>query len=149
MKGIFPTLAVGIQHLPQMATTKPKRLFLSPPHLDGDELELVREAFASNYIAPIGPMVDAFEKEFAAYIGIPHRLALASGTAAIPFALRELGVGPGDKVRASTNTLIGSVSPVTFQGASLVFIVSGQASWNRPGHLSGEGCKLSQRSDRG
>jgi dTDP-4-amino-4,6-dideoxygalactose transaminase len=75
-------------------------------------------------------MVDAFEKEFAAYTGIPHCLALSSGTAATHLALRELGVGPGDSVLASTLTFIGSVSPATFLGASLTFIDSDWTSWN-------------------
>ena len=107
-----------------------KRLFLSPPHIGGEEFELVREAFASNYIAPLGPMVDAFEREFAEYTGIPHCLALASGTAAMHLALRELGVGPGDEVLASTHTFIGSISPVTFLGGSLAFIDADPATWN-------------------
>ncbi|MBI5016604.1 MAG: aminotransferase class I/II-fold pyridoxal phosphate-dependent enzyme [Deltaproteobacteria bacterium] len=108
----------------------PARLFLSPPHLSGEELELVREAFASNYIAPLGPMVDAFEREFAEKFGFGHAVALSSGTAAMHLALRFLGVGPGDEVLASTLTFIGSVSPVTFQGATPVFIDSDKASWN-------------------
>lgn len=106
------------------------RLFLSPPHMGGEEFDLVREAFASNYIAPLGPMVDAFEKDFAAYTGIPHCLALTSGTAAMHLALRHLGIGPGDEVLASTHTFIGSISPVTFQGATLAFIDSDAATWN-------------------
>ncbi|MCW5556024.1 MAG: DegT/DnrJ/EryC1/StrS aminotransferase family protein [Verrucomicrobiae bacterium] len=73
-------------------TMSAPRLFLSPPHMGGEEQELVRQAFASNYIAPLGPMVDAFEREFAEYTGIPHCLALASGTAATHLALRELGL---------------------------------------------------------
>ncbi len=110
--------------------TAPQRLFLSPPHMSGKEADLVREAFASNYIAPLGPMVDAFEREFARYTGIPHCLALSSGTAAMHLALRQLGVGPGDEVIASTLTFIGSVSPATFLGASLVFIDADPTSWN-------------------
>ena len=106
------------------------RIFLSPPHIGVEELKFVEEAFASNYIAPLGPMVDAFEHEFAAYTGIPHCLALASGTAAMHLALRELGVGPGYEVLASTLTHIGSVSPATFLGASVAFIDSDEQSWN-------------------
>jgi dTDP-4-amino-4,6-dideoxygalactose transaminase len=98
--------------------------------MGGEELNFIREAFASNYIAPLGPMVDAFEREFAAYTGIPHCLALVSGTAAMHLALRELGVGPGDEVLASSLTFIGSVTPVTFLGASLVFLDSDRATWN-------------------
>lgn len=92
-------------------------------------MDLIREAFESNYIAPLGPMVDAFEQEFARYVGIGHCLALASGTAAMHLALRELGVKPGDEVLASTLTFIGSISPATFLGASLVFIDSDADSW--------------------
>jgi dTDP-4-amino-4,6-dideoxygalactose transaminase len=114
------------------------RLFLSPPHMSGGELELISEAFASNYIAPLGPMVDAFEQEFAAYTGIPHCLALASGTAAMHLALRELGVGPGDEVLASSHTFIGSISPVTFLGGSLAFIDSDEATWNMDPDLLAE-----------
>ena len=106
------------------------RLFLSPPHMGGREQEFVRQAFASNYIAPLGPMVDAFEKEFAAYVGIPHCLALSSGTSATHLALRHLGLKPGDVVLASTLTFIGSVTPVTFEGATPVFIDCDEATWN-------------------
>jgi dTDP-4-amino-4,6-dideoxygalactose transaminase len=63
--------------------TNLKRIFLSPPHLGGEELDFVQQAFDSNYIAPLGPMVDAFEQEFAEYVGIKHCLALSSGTAAM------------------------------------------------------------------
>jgi len=116
--------------------TPPKgpRLFLSPPHLGGAEALRVAEAFASNYIAPLGPQVDAFEDAFASFTGIPHCLALASGTAAMHLALHCLGpgvgVGPGDVVVASSLTFIGSVSPVRFLGAELVFIDSDRATWN-------------------
>ena len=98
--------------------------------MGGDELVFIREAFASNYIAPLGPMVDAFEREFAACTGISHCLALSSGTAAMHLALRELGVGPGDDVLAPSLTFIGSVTPVTFLGANLVFLDSDRATWN-------------------
>jgi dTDP-4-amino-4,6-dideoxygalactose transaminase len=123
------------------------RLFLSPPHLGDEEFVFVREAFASNYIAPLGPMVDAFESEFAEYTGIPHCLALASGTAAMHLALLELGVGPGDEVLASTHTFIGSVSPVTFLGASLAFIDSDPATWNMDSDLLSE--ELAECAKRG
>ena len=107
-----------------------KRIFLSPPHMGGEEQKLVSEAFASNYIAPLGPMVDAFENEFSVYTGIPHCLALSSGTSATHLALRHLGLKPGDEVMASTLTFIGSVTPVTFEGATPVFIECDEASWN-------------------
>lgn len=107
-----------------------QRIFLSPPHMSGRELDYVREAFESNYIAPIGPMVDSFEKAFSEYIGIKHTVALASGTAAMHLAMRILGVGPGDEVLASTLTFIGSVTPIMFQGARPVFIDADEATWN-------------------
>ncbi len=113
-----------------MLKSKPKRIFLSPPHMGGEELHFVREAFESNYIAPLGPQVDAFEREFAEKIGIQHAVAVSSGTAAMHLALRILGVGPGDEVIASTLTFIGSITPIIFQGATPVFIDSDRFSWN-------------------
>lgn len=98
--------------------------------MSGEELQLVKEAFNSNYIAPIGPMIDRFEAEFADYVGIPHCLCLSSGTAAMHLALCELGVGPGDFVIASSLTFIGSISSVVHLGAELIFIDSDEASWN-------------------
>jgi dTDP-4-amino-4,6-dideoxygalactose transaminase len=92
-------------------------------------------------------MVDAFEQEFAAYTGIPHCLALASGTAAMHLALRELGVGPGDEVIASSLTFIGSVTPATFLGASVVFIDSDESSWNMDVNLLA--AELSECARRG
>ena len=79
------------------------RIILSPPHMSGRELELVADAFASNWIAPLGPHVEAFERELAAGLGPGwHSVALSSGTAAIHLALDLLGVGPGDDVLCST-----------------------------------------------
>lgn len=106
------------------------RLFLSPPHMGGSEEARVAEAFASNYIAPLGPQVDAFETAFAAFTGIPHCLAVSSGTAAMHLALHCLGVGPGDLVLASSLTFIGSVSPVRLLGAEVAFVDSEPGSWN-------------------
>jgi dTDP-4-amino-4,6-dideoxygalactose transaminase len=98
--------------------------------MGGEEMELVRQAFASGYIAPVGPQVSAFEQEFARVMDRGHALAVTSGTAAMHLALRVLGVGPGDVVLASTLTFIGSVTPAVFQGAELVFIDSEASSWN-------------------
>lgn len=106
------------------------RIFLSPPHMGGHELTFVNEAFESNFIAPLGPQVDAFEKEFAEYTGIKHCLALSSGTAAMHLALRYLNINPGDEVFASTLTFIGSVTPIIFEGATPVFIDCSTESWN-------------------
>lgn len=120
------------------------RIFLSPPHLGGDEQSLVQEAFASNYIAPLGPMVDAFEREFSEYTGLPHCVALSSGTAAMHLALRHLGIGSGDVVLASSFTFIGSVSPAVFLGADLRFVDSCPDTWNMDPHVLAEaidGCR--------
>lgn len=127
--------------------SKLKRIFLSPPHMSGKELDFVKEAFASNYIAPLGPQVDAFEKEFAEKIGIAHAAALTSGTAAMHLALRVLSVGPGDEVIAPSFTFIGGVSPVIFQGAKLSFLDSERSSWNMDPDLLAE--ELSFRSKHG
>ena len=110
--------------------TDSSRIYLSPPHMGGQEKAFVEEAFNSNFIAPLGPMVDAFEREMAAYTGIPYCLALNSGTAATHLALRGMGIGPGDVVLASTLTFIGSVTPVIFQGATPIFIDADPATWN-------------------
>ena len=107
-----------------------KRIYLSPPHMSGEEQRFVAETFESNWIAPLGPQVDAFEREFCDRVGISHAVALNSGTAAMHLALRYLGVGPGDEVIAPSLTFIGGVSPVLFQGARPSFIDSDRTSWN-------------------
>jgi dTDP-4-amino-4,6-dideoxygalactose transaminase len=121
-----------------MLKKESKRIFLSPPHMGGEELHFVREAFESNYIAPLGPQVDSFEREFAETVGIRHAVAVSSGTAAMHLALRILAVGPGDEVFASTLTFIGSVTPIVFQGGTPVFIDSDRASWNMDPDLLGQ-----------
>ena len=103
-----------------------------------EELTFIREAFESNYIAPLGPMVDAFEKEFAEKVDMPYAVALSSGTAAMHLALRILGIDKGDEVFASTLTFIGSVTPIVFQGAAPVFIDSDRESWNMDPDLLAE-----------
>ncbi|MHA6643318.1 aminotransferase class I/II-fold pyridoxal phosphate-dependent enzyme [Mesorhizobium sp. A623] len=107
-----------------------EQVLLSTPHMGSTELEFVEEAFRTNWIAPIGPNVDAFERELAENVGVGHAVALNSGTAAIHLALRLLEVGPGDRVFCSTLTFIASVSPILFQGAEPVFIDSEPQSWN-------------------
>jgi dTDP-4-amino-4,6-dideoxygalactose transaminase len=106
------------------------RIYLSPPHMGEAELELVKDAFASNWIAPVGPHVDGFEKEFAEYLGVRHSAALSSGTAAIHLALRLLGVQPGDEVLCSTLTFAASANPIVYEAGTPVFIDSEPASWN-------------------
>jgi len=109
---------------------KEQRIFLSPPHMGGAELAYVREAFESNYIAPVGPQLGAFERRFQEATGFFHCVGVSSGTAAMHLALRGVGVGAGDVVIASSLTFIGSVSPVTFLGAEPVFVDSEASSWN-------------------
>ena len=106
------------------------RIYLSPPHIGEAELELVKDAFASNWIAPLGPHVDAFEREFATYLGIGHAAALSSGTAAIHLALRLLGLRPGEEVICSTFTFAASANPILYEGGVPVFIDSEEATWN-------------------
>ena len=107
-----------------------KRIYLSPPHMTGREMDYIKDAFDSNWIAPLGPHVDAFEKEIAAYAGIKGALALSSGTAAMHLGLMLLGVGPGDTVFCSSLTFSASVNPIVYQGATPVFIDAEPRSWN-------------------
>lgn len=105
-------------------------IFLSPPHMSGFEQQYVAEAFRSNWIAPLGPQVDAFEAEFCEAVGCQNALALSSGTAAIHLALLALGIGAGDEVFVSSFTFSASVNPVRYVGATPVFIDSEERSWN-------------------
>jgi pyridoxal phosphate-dependent aminotransferase EpsN len=98
--------------------------------LGADEFELVREAFATNWIAPLGPHVDAFEREFAALVGSPYAAALSSGTAAIHLSLRMLDLKPGDEVFCSSLTFSASANPILYERARPVFIDSERESWN-------------------
>ncbi|WP_409175032.1 DegT/DnrJ/EryC1/StrS family aminotransferase [Brevibacillus fortis] len=107
-----------------------QRIFLSPPHMGEDERELVADAFASNWIAPLGGHVDAFEQEIAQYVGVKAALAVSSGTAAIHLGLRLAGVAPGDTVFCSSLTFVASANPILYQGATPVFIDSEEGSWN-------------------
>jgi dTDP-4-amino-4,6-dideoxygalactose transaminase len=107
-----------------------RRIYLSPPHMGGEEEGLVRDAFASNWIAPLGPHVDAFEREFCEAVGASHAVALSSGTAALHLALQLVGVRPGDEVFVSTFTFVASVNPIRYLGARPVFIDCDSESWN-------------------
>jgi dTDP-4-amino-4,6-dideoxygalactose transaminase len=107
-----------------------KQILLSTPHMGNDEMEFVGEAFRTNWIAPLGPNVDAFENELAEVVGVEHAVALSSGTAAIHIALLLLDVGPADTVFCSTLTFAASVNPIVYQGATPVLIDSEPDSWN-------------------
>jgi dTDP-4-amino-4,6-dideoxygalactose transaminase len=126
----------------------PPRIYLSAPHMEGLELDLVRDAFATNWIAPLGPHVDAFEREFAARVGSPHAAALSSGTAALHLALRLLPLRPSEEVFVSTLTFSASVNPILYEGGRPVFIDSEQASWNMDPAWLAEGLAERARKSR-
>src|SRR5256885_14348708 len=105
------------------------RVFLSPPHLSGRELDRLREAIESNWVAPLGPQVDAFEQELAEVVAVPHALALSSGSAALHLALIVLGIGPGDEVACSSFTFSSSANAIVYAGAAPVFVDSDEATW--------------------
>lgn len=105
-------------------------ILLSTPHMGDEERAFVASAFDTNWIAPLGPNVDAFEAELAAKVGIGHAAAVSSGTAAIHLALILLGVSQGDQVFCSSLTFAASANPIVYQGAEPVFIDSDEASWN-------------------
>jgi pyridoxal phosphate-dependent aminotransferase EpsN len=106
------------------------RICLSPPHMSGYEQAYIADAFATNWIAPLGPHVDGFEKEIAEYVGISGAAALSSGTAAIHLALKCAGVRRGDVVFCSSLTFSASANPIVYEGATPVFIDSEPESWN-------------------
>jgi dTDP-4-amino-4,6-dideoxygalactose transaminase len=114
------------------------RLYLSPPHMDGDERERLLAAFDSNWITPLGPEVDGFEAELAARSGRSHGAALSSGTAALHLALILTGVGADDEVVVPTLTFAATANAVTYVGAAPVFIDSEFATWNLDPDLLGE-----------
>lgn len=113
-----------------MATPNKKKIYLSSPTMHGREQEYVREAFDSNWVAPLGPNVDQFEKELAAYVGSGYAAALSSGTAAIHLALRLLGIDQGDTVFVSSLTFSASCNPIIYEKATPVFIDSEPDTWN-------------------
>jgi dTDP-4-amino-4,6-dideoxygalactose transaminase len=106
-----------------------KRIYLSPPEVGAAERELLLDAFDSNWIAPLGPHVDAFEREFAEAVGVPYAVALSSGTAALHLSLITLGVGSGDEVITSTLTFAATANAITYVGARPVFIDASPGTW--------------------
>ena len=107
-----------------------KRIYLSPPHMSGREQKYVEEAFESNWIAPLGPHVDNFERELAQYLRVRGVVALNSGTAAMHLALQLLGVNNNDPVFCSALTFAATANPILYRGAEPVFIDAEPASWN-------------------
>lgn len=109
-----------------------ERIYLSSPHMsdEGHELEYIKEAFETNWIAPLGKNVDEFEREFAEKIGIKHAAAVSSGTAAMHLALMAAGVGKGDIVFCQSLTFAATANPIIYQNATPVFIDSDYETWN-------------------
>ena len=124
-----------------------RRVYLSPPHVFGDEQALVADAFLTNWIAPLGPHVDAFEDELKAHVLVPHAVALSSGTAALHLALEVLGVGPGDDVICSSLTFSASANPIRYQRANPVFVDS-DTTWTIDPNLLEDALKSSAARGR-
>src|SRR5687767_3355377 len=105
------------------------RLYLSPPHMSGAERQLLLDAFDSNWIAPLGPAVDAFEREMSRWLGVSHAASLSSGTAALHLSLILLGVGVGDTVLTSTLTFAATANAIRYVGATPVFVDVESSTW--------------------
>jgi dTDP-4-amino-4,6-dideoxygalactose transaminase len=123
------------------------RIYLSPPHMSATDRDFLLDAFDSNWIAPAGPHLEAFEQELAAAVGVPAAVALSSGTAALHLAMVLLGVGPGDEVLLPTLTFVATANAVRYVGGCPVFVDSDPQTWTLdPGLLEEE---LSARAARG
>lgn len=107
-----------------------KRIYLSSPHMGGMEQKFVQEAFDTNWVAPLGPNVNNFEKEAAEYVGAKDAAALVSGTSAIHLALKALGIKSGDRVFCTSLTFAASCNPIMYENGEPVFIDSEPESWN-------------------
>ena len=112
--------------------TSNKKIWLASPHMsdEGYEMQYVQEAFDTNWVAPLGPNVNEFEKELAAKVGSKHAAAMTSGTGAIHLALKAAGVGEGDIVFCPTLTFSATANPIIYQNATPVFIDSDYETWN-------------------
>lgn len=106
------------------------KIWLSSPHMGGEEISFINDAFSSNWIAPLGKNVDGFEEDLCSFTGAGHSVALNSGTAAIHLALITLGIKHGDEVLCSSFTFAASANPVIYQNATPVFVDSERESWN-------------------
>ena len=123
-------------------------IYLSSPHLSGLERAFVDDAFASNWIAPLGPHVDRFERELSELLQVSDAVALSSGTAALHLAAKLAGVGPGDEVIVSTFTFAATVNPVLYLGATPIFVDSESESWNMDPGLLEETLRVRARQGR-
>jgi dTDP-4-amino-4,6-dideoxygalactose transaminase len=109
------------------------KIWLSSPHMGGNERQYVNEAFDTNWVAPLGPNVDGFEKDISSYLSSKDEIysaVLTSGTAALHLALKMLGIGPNDVVMVQSFTFCGTTNPVSYQNAEIVFIDSEIDTWN-------------------
>lgn len=113
-----------------MPSTMKKKIYLSSPTMHGEEQKYIKEAFDTNWVAPLGRNVDEFEKEMAAYVGVKSAAALVSGTSALHLAIKLAGVKPGDIVLCSDMTFAATVNPVSYEGGIQVFIDSETETWN-------------------
>ncbi len=107
-----------------------KRIYLSSPTMHGEEQKYIQEAFDTNWVAPLGPNVNAFEEEMCAYAGCGHAAALSSGTAALHMAMKCLKIHEGDIVFSSDLTFSATCNPVTYENGTLVFIDAERDTWN-------------------
>lgn len=117
------------------------KIWLSSPHMGGEEIKFIHEAFDTNWVAPVGPHISSFEKELSEYLGVEHCSALSSGTAAIHLALIILGVKQDDEVLCSSFTFSGTCNPIVYQRAKPVFIDSEKETWNMDSLLLEEAIK--------
>ena len=125
-----------------------QRIYHSPPHLSGRELEYLKNVIDTNWVAPVGPHLAEFEKIFCDCIGVKHALAVTTGTAAIHLALRHLDLHAGDEVICSSFTFCASANPITYEHAVPVFIDSGRSSWNmHPNLLEEELAECAQQGN--
>lgn len=106
------------------------RIYLSPPHLGRHELNYLHKAVEDNWVAPVGPNIDGFEADISAAVGVPHCVALNSGTAALHLGLLLLGVGPGDEVLCPSFTFVATANAILYCGATPVFVDSEAETWN-------------------
>lgn len=111
-------------------TKQASRIYLSPPHMSGSEQAYIDEAFRSNWIAPIGPHITAFERQMSEYVGTRGAAAVSSGTAAIHLALQLLGVKEGDTVVCPSFTFVATANPIRYLGADPIFVDSEPDTWN-------------------
>src|SRR5688500_11481632 len=106
------------------------RIALSEPHLAGNERRYLDECLATNFVSSVGPFVDRFEREFAAYVGANYAVACASGTAALHVAFRLIGLQPGEHVLVPSLTFVASVNPIAYERGVPVLVDSERETWN-------------------